>query len=204
VIDRHRAENVFRREQTHVIPPSVSDSSSNPIKGERPITYKSRVGYLGRVGVEKGVDTLAEAAEALGLEVDIAGFVTDDDRVALRQISGRLNFLGEEPATKFLKFHEIVVVPSKWLEPFGRVVAEAAVAGVKVIIADSPGLVEAARYSGASYLTFRAGDSGSLRRALAKALDGTACWIEAAGDRNSGESMVDVVRGFLRDGSVAG
>ena len=53
-----------------------------------------------------------------------------------------------------------------WLEPFGLVVVEAARAGLPVLLADQPGLVEAAQASGARYLTYPADDVAALRRSL--------------------------------------
>ena len=56
-------------------------------------------------------------------------------------------------------------------EPFGLVVVEAARAGVPVLLADRPGLVEAARAAGARHLTFPAGDEAALRAALGRPVE---------------------------------
>lgn len=45
-------------------------------------------------------------------------------------------------------------------------VVEAARAGVPVLLADQPGLIEAARVSGARYRTFDANDEQALRASL--------------------------------------
>jgi glycosyltransferase involved in cell wall biosynthesis len=77
---------------------------------------------------------------------------------------------GQIDVTEFFDEIDVLVVPSVWLEPFGLVVVEAASAGVPVLIAHRPGLMEAARAAGACHLTFAPNDVEALRDALHRPL----------------------------------
>jgi glycosyltransferase involved in cell wall biosynthesis len=125
------------------------------------------VGYLGRLEESKGVSDLVDAAHGLGLRLLIAG---DGPRAVVaaleRRAAGEAVFLGTVDSRSFFEQIDVLVVPSRWREPFGRVVVEAGMAGVPVLIADHPGLKEAAERAGLQPLTFPGGDVGSLRRML--------------------------------------
>ena len=87
------------------------------------------------------------------------------------------------------------VVPSVWLEPFGLIVVEAARAGVPVLIAERPGLIEAARVSGARYATFAADSVAQLRQALNRPL--SSYHVEPAPIDHT--NLVKLVSGLARE-----
>jgi glycosyltransferase involved in cell wall biosynthesis len=73
---------------------------------------------------------------------------------------------GEELA-RLLNQHRIMVVPSRWAEPFGLVALEGIACGCAVIGSEEGGLKEA---MGPCGITFKNGDQGSLAAALKRLL----------------------------------
>ena len=107
--------------------------------------------YMGGINPNKGVDLLITAAQALartrdGFRLLIAG--TGDDPVfvdALRHASSgfAVTWLGRlTDVTDALHASDVLAVPSRWDEPFARVVIEAMVSGRPVVAARSGGLPE--------------------------------------------------------------
>lgn len=131
----------------------------------------STIGYLGRLAGVKGVDVLLAAIADGDKRLIVAG---EGERSYVEQIkargSNRVEWRGQTDHATFFGDIDVLVVPSVWLEPFGLVVVEAARAGVPVLIADRPGLVEAARASGARHLTFAPNDVPALRATLDRPL----------------------------------
>jgi glycosyltransferase involved in cell wall biosynthesis len=129
-------------------------------------------GYLGRLTPEKGLDVLLDAVEGTDVELLVAGDGEDGYVDGLRARSGpRVQWRGRmDPSALFAEI-DVLVVPSQWREPFGLVVVEAARAGVPVLLADQPGLIEAARVAGTRHRAFAAGDAAALRAALADPVD---------------------------------
>jgi len=111
---------------------------------------KLRLGYIGRLHPTKGIERIFAALKASGredLELLIAGRGLPDYEQALKQeTSGlKVSFLGYQAASDFLREIDILVVPSIWNEPMGRVVVEAAAFGVPVIGANRGGIPELIR-----------------------------------------------------------
>jgi glycosyltransferase involved in cell wall biosynthesis len=66
-----------------------------------------------------------------------------------------------------LNQHKILIVPSLWHEPFGKVALEGLAAGCSVIVSDVGGLKEAA---GSFSLTFEKGDADQLAKKIEEML----------------------------------
>lgn len=144
-----------------------------PRRAER--SSAPRVGFLGRLVPEKGVDVLLDAARFLpGWEVRIAG--DGPLRRALEASArdllgpGRVRFDGAlEDGQVSWWFGEIDVlaVPSlprpNWTEQFGRVAIEAMAAGVPVVASDTGALPEVVADAG---LLVPAGDPAALAAGL--------------------------------------
>ena len=110
--------------------------------------------FLGRLVSDKGVDLLLQA-----LGKTPATIVGDGpEREALEAMAKRLdlnvNFLGMkrgEELVKLLNSHKLLVVPSRWQEPFGVVALEAIACGCVPVVANVGGLPEAVGNAGVVY-----------------------------------------------------
>lgn len=114
-----------------------------------------RLGFLGRLSQDKGVDTLARAvgiinAETPGaVELRVAGdyrFVAkaqqDTVRRSLAELGEDVLEMGWMSNTSFFSEVDVVVFPSTWGEPFGLVAAESMAAGVPLVVSDAGALPE--------------------------------------------------------------
>ena len=140
-----------------------------------------RVGYLGRITRDKGVDVLANAmsqviaAGAGDGRLLLAGenrFGTEeDDRAisgALAPIADHVDQPGWIDREDFFAAIDLAVFPSIWPESFGMTVAEAMAAGVPFVITDVGALPEVA---GTDHpWVVPAGDDGALAAAITAAL----------------------------------
>ncbi|NCD72402.1 glycosyltransferase family 4 protein [Mucilaginibacter agri] len=127
------------------------NSRPGRVTDEKPSNDKMlTLGYLGRISPDKGagylVDELLACSERTrkGVRVLMAGNGDTDYVNALKLLTANLNvqFVGVVKPNEFLKLIDVLIVPSLWMEPFGRTVIEALAAGVPVCIAESGGLTE--------------------------------------------------------------
>lgn len=128
------------------------------------------VGFLGRLDPTKGVETLLNALRVLRglpLEVVIAGRGQPAYEAELRRKAEGLpaRFLGHVDPKAMLSEIDVLVVPSLWHEPFGRVVQEAFSYGVPVIGSETGGIPEAIGPDGPGFL-FPPGDVDRLAAIL--------------------------------------
>jgi glycosyltransferase involved in cell wall biosynthesis len=112
--------------------------------------------YVGRLVSDKGLDVLLQAISHLKstgkiFNLTIVGKGPDEKylyETALQlNILSQINFFGiveGEQLINVLNEHKIVVVPSKWEEPFGLVAIEALACGCRVVYSNAGGLPEAA------------------------------------------------------------
>lgn len=131
-----------------------------------------RFGFLGRLSPMKGVERLLEAVTTLDdpPEVDIAGTGDDGYVRTLRNTYDHPNirFLGFVDPTAFFSEIDVLVVPSVWHEPFGRVVIEAYAHATPVIASQRGGLPEIV-CDGTTGWTFDPVETGSLRTCIERA-----------------------------------
>lgn len=172
MLDQHAAAGYFAKAHRKVIPAAVDWPVA---AAPRPHDGLLTVGYIGMVTPNKGVETLARAAARLGEAAPVRYLIAGDGpadyvrRVSAMFPSARAQFLGWTDPRAFYPKIDLLVVPSLWAEPFGRVCIEAFTHGAAVIAARAgalPEIVEDER----SGVTFPAGDDG----ALAACLDGLA------------------------------
>ncbi|MBS0430341.1 MAG: glycosyltransferase family 4 protein [Proteobacteria bacterium] len=135
--------------------------------------------FLGRLVDDKGVDLLVDAMAVLharGIRPTLSIVGSGPEEAALRDQADRLGlaesiaFLGKRsgPAlARTLAAHRVLVVPSRWQEPFGVVVLEGLACGLRVVASDIGGLPEAV---GACGRLFRPGSAESLADMLEKEL----------------------------------
>lgn len=139
-----------------------------------------RIGFLGRVSVDKGVDLLADAASRLiarghDLRLVVAGSArfagaasTRTVNESLARLGPRLDELGWVTREDFFAQVDVAVFPSRVPEAFGLVVAEAMSARVPFVVSDAGALPEVA---GAQHPWIsRAGDAEHLAAVIGAAL----------------------------------
>ncbi len=135
--------------------------------------------YVGRLSREKGLDTLLEAMARLrdeGTVVRLSVIGAGSHLPELRQLEAELG-LGEQITWKGKQYgetvveemnrHRVLVVPSRWHEPFGIVALEGLACGCKLVVSRHGGLLEA---TGPWGIPFENGDPISLAQAVKQAL----------------------------------
>lgn len=135
--------------------------------------------FLGRLVSDKGVDLLLEAMKMLragGLEPDLTIIGTGPEEENLRRLSGELGLKAQvtfagyrfgDILARILNQHRVLVVPSRWAEPFGVVALEGIACGCVVVGSEEGGLKEAIGPCG---FTFENGNAEALAAALQRAL----------------------------------
>jgi glycosyltransferase involved in cell wall biosynthesis len=142
---------------------NISALSQAPL---RPRDERAAIAYAGRVAAEKGVDVYLEASRIANLQAQVWG---DGPMLPeLRRAWPEAHFSGWLPKAELTgKLQGLIalVVPSLWYENSPMVIAEAAAAGVPVIVSDNGApatLVE----DGVTGLHFRAGDAADLAKKI--------------------------------------
>lgn len=158
------------------------------------------VGFLGRLSPEKGLEVLLDVGDRLGISVLVAGEGHDGYVAELRDRHPAARFVGHVPARDFLDRVDLLVVPSVWDEPFGRVVADAKAAGVPVLISDRGGLIEAAGAAAATFRSFSPYDPAALEALLAEALGGSLQWQTGDPSDWPHRPVATIVRNVSREG----
>ena len=125
--------------------------------------------YVGRLSVEKGLDTLLTAWKQLDINVPLK-IIGDGPMSTLVEDATthqpNIEWLGRQPITEVYRFMgnaQFLIFPSKWYETFGRVIIEAFATGTPVIaskIGASSEIVQA----GHTGLHFTPGDPTDLAR----------------------------------------
>jgi len=151
----HRKFGFFDRTPTRVIynpflPHEHSESdASRVVAGAAPV-----FGFIGRIDPAKGLEMLIDAFSEVEREITGATLLIAGDGVSsyveavkAHQSSRRSNvrFLGKAKPDQFYRQIDILVVPSIWNEPLGRVVLEAFSYGLPVVVTPVGGLPEIAR-----------------------------------------------------------
>lgn len=138
--------------------------------------------FLGRLVSDKGTDILLEAIaklKTLGLTPKLTIIGIGPEESNLRQqanrleIGDRIHFVGakvEKELVQLLNAHQILVVPSRWQEPFGIVALEGIACGCVVVGSEGGGLKEAIGDCGP---TFPNGDVQELTQTLVELLTDT-------------------------------
>ena len=132
--------------------------------------------FVGRLVSDKGADLLLEALALLEASprLTIAGDGPEraplEKQAADLKLQAQVDFIGNqtsEQLAKILNEHRILIVPSRWREPFGIVALEGIACGCVVIGSAGGGLAEAIGPCG---ITFPNGNARALADALARLL----------------------------------
>lgn len=103
-----------------------------------------RVGFIGRLSADKGFDQFCDIAKKYknrGINFIAAGRFGNDkevDTLKRRATNSGMTLLGFTKLENFLSEVDVVVLPVKWREPFGRTIVECALAG-KVVYTNALG-----------------------------------------------------------------
>lgn len=134
--------------------------------------------FLGRLVSDKGVDLLLEALASVPAPKRFGLTLIGDgpERGPLEQqaqklgITGQVRFLGNLPPEQValeLNRHRVLVVPSRWNEPYGLIALEGLACGCRVVGSQGGGLPEA---MGGLGWTFPNGDGAALARVIVEAM----------------------------------
>ena len=127
--------------------------------------------FLGRLVSQKGCDTLIDALVRLavrGLRPGLTVIGDGPDRAKLARqaedagLSGHVQFLGAMKGRALadqLASHRVMVIPSRYEEPFGIVALEGLASGCIPVVSERGGLLDAIAGHG---FTFPNGDAGAL------------------------------------------
>ncbi|WP_341719332.1 glycosyltransferase [Micromonospora sp. FIMYZ51] len=136
--------------------------SEEPVRARRRDGTGIVIGYIGRISPVKGIEAAIRTAAAYrrrtGTTVTVlaAGEGQADYTRTLTDLARSegisLDTPGHLPVDQFCAMVDVVVIPSRWMEPFGRVAVEVGRAGRPMLISPLGGLPEAAAVSGGEYL----------------------------------------------------
>ncbi|BBM16970.1 glycosyltransferase [Enterococcus avium] len=149
ILRNYRENGFFNGIDSEVIG-NVVVSKLQRKKLEKLSNKKLKVGFFGQVAEIKGIVEFLEGASSLiGNEIDNIVVVGDGPlRDVLKEKykqNNAISFIGRKNITavySIMSKLDLVVVPSKWEEPFGRVVIEAYSQGAIVISSNMGGLSE--------------------------------------------------------------
>jgi glycosyltransferase involved in cell wall biosynthesis len=126
----------------------------------------------GRLVSEKGFDIAIAAARAAGVPLTIAGEGPDEPRLRGLAAGADVTFTGWVSAERLHELRAgaaVVLVPSRWEEPFGYVALDALAAGVPVLASDAGGLPEVVGADNTLALSDTAGWASRLRELVGDA-----------------------------------
>lgn len=179
VLEIHRKNGYFYENDSTVIYNPHDGMTADHVEGRSP-SKVLRIGFMGRLAPSKGLEILFEAVSRLTgaesrFELIVAG-AGDAEYVAHLKGLARQRpvvFIGHVPVNQFYEKVDVVVVPSLWREPLGRVALEACARGVPVIAARGGGLSEIVKDGETGWL-YNAVDADELRDILRSVLSNPA------------------------------
>lgn len=160
----------------HVVPNPYEEEVFRPLHD---IPRDRDLIFVGRLVSDKGADLLLDALATLrtrGLQpaLTLVGAGPEEERLRTMArtlgLDGRVTFAGAQQGAdlaRLLNAHRVLVVPSRWREPFGIVAVEGIACGCGVVGSAGGGLPEAIGPCG---FTFANGSATELADALARAL----------------------------------
>ena len=136
ILNKHLENGFFPHAKTTVIGNPIDE----PIDIVTPQTaFPIRMGILGRIAPEKGIEnflqSLSRVRNCPPWSLEIAGMGEDDYIAKLRHSASNMpvKWKGWQSSREFLASLDLLVVPSRWHEPFGRIVVEAYSIGLPVL-----------------------------------------------------------------------
>ncbi|MEF8834914.1 MAG: glycosyltransferase family 4 protein [Candidatus Thermoplasmatota archaeon] len=139
--DYYLYNSSYVKEKIGLSPGEVIYNPVNIQKTQKGESKDGKILYIGNITERKGVKTIVEAVKGLDIELHLIGdgyLLNNIDRENIIK-HGRLEY---DEVLKHLYDSEMMVVPSSWPEPFGRVAVEGMAAGLPIIVTNSGGLPE--------------------------------------------------------------
>jgi glycosyltransferase involved in cell wall biosynthesis len=165
-----------------LIPAIGVDTRVFHARGRAPAAGQPRIGYVGRLDMSKGIDTLIDAVAALPgapAQLRLIGDGPDraavEARIAASSLASITDLPGALPPHALgdaLRALDVLVLASRstpvWKEQFGRVLIEAMACGMVPVGSDSGAIPEVIGDAG---LVFPEGDAAALADALTRLAD---------------------------------
>ncbi|NBJ33780.1 glycosyltransferase [Serratia fonticola] len=137
----HEENDFFPNATSSYIYNAVEEPSFNATESKA-----LRFGFVGRLTKDKGFDVFCQLIDHFkkhypNASFSAAGRFSNNDSLDELQILANekgVNLLGFVPINQFFQQVDVVVLPIKWREPFGRVVVESALAN-KIVLTNSVG-----------------------------------------------------------------
>ncbi|WP_339279635.1 glycosyltransferase family 4 protein [Paenibacillus sp. FSL W8-1187] len=146
ILNKHLEKKFFSNATKHVIFNSIEGAKESLLKKEE--NQVAIISYFGQVERNKGVDILINAFNGIGHEAELNVFGTGNDYEEMRSKNLHHNNIvfhgkicSEQVDNEMFK-SDLIIVPSRWEEPFGRVVIEAYNNGTPVIASNKGGIPE--------------------------------------------------------------
>ncbi len=172
LLDKLKENNFFRETRSYIVPHGVEAS---PIEREHKLLGGQQglnLLYVGVLREHKGVHVLINTIKRIksnNIKLQIVGNgVYEDQLRALAGNDDRIVFCGRIARAELQKLYlssDVLIVPSIWDEPFGRVIIEAFQTGLPVICSDLGGMPELVINEHNGYL-FEANDINQLTMIL--------------------------------------
>jgi glycosyltransferase involved in cell wall biosynthesis len=169
VLERHLAAGYFPRSTSNVIVNIYEPKPGQVQSVQREAVL--RFGYLGRLHPTKGLDRLIDEYRLANVSATtrllVAGTGTPDYEESLKRRAAGLDIelLGRQEPSDFFSRIDVLIVPSLWEEPLGRVIFEAYAHSTPVIASRRGGIPEIVRANETGFL-FEPDERGGLARLL--------------------------------------
>lgn len=146
ILKSHVDDGYFNQSRQRVIYNSISPEDNFETQAQCPRSTEAKVfGYIGRMEYDKGVMHLVERVKQLP-EGNPYRFVfagTGEKSIESKlQNDSSIDYRGFMKPSEFFAEIDVLIVPSLWFEPMGRVVIEAYAHGIPVIVHGAGGLLE--------------------------------------------------------------
>lgn len=145
ILKRHTDEGFFPDSKEFIIGPPVKTDTGIFQKEiiNRTITFA----FIGLISKTKGIEKLLETFTRLGCNANLmilgkAKNKNYEENLKLRFSAENIKFLGFVNISEFMAKISVLIVPSLWNEPFGRVIIEAYSYGIPVIGSNTGGIPE--------------------------------------------------------------
>lgn len=145
ILRHHQKFGYFSNTKISAVIPNSVETIGYSVKKEPTMC----LGYIGRLSPEKGIEFMIESflnSRHINTKLLIAGDGNKDYETSLKDkySSENIVFCGKCKPEVFFNSIDLLIVPSLWNEPFGRVVIEAYSAHIPVLMANNGGLAELA------------------------------------------------------------